>query len=776
MNRSTVNNHQRQTAKRPATSVITTRSRLSVRQLACRTLMLALLAVLALAQPAAAQPAEADGDGFIRHWLVCGTWPVKESERDLLPDDQLPYNGLVTMGRLWVTAAAQQSGFVDLAGLGSGNNQATLAHSYLFSDRQQKVKLLIGADDRAHLSVNGTWLHRSKRSGAWSADQESVDVTLDEGWNQVMLRVENDFALYGFSVRVTLSDGRPLSLKSSAQVPRELMDHPSLRGPLSEDELTELLELMTRRTAAGVQRLDAALREWANEGRALDESYADARESAIQYVTALREVLITMPHSEAATEGELLDVLQPRPLARRQLMEAAIDGPGPLIEPSNRLLDHARAGARLWEMGPFAAGVPLEIGHYAAEVDRTLADAAALLAAIQRRHLRPFRLKQQTLQHRTAPLKVNVIDAEGLPLKGASYTLEQVRHEFLFGCSLSAFGAFGRQQDNERYLNRFEELFNHAVVPAYWSLIEPRQGLLHLDVDERGLPGPDAMVTWGLEKNMSVRISPLLSSGTLPAWLRQLPADHVRQPVQNHLRRLTGRYALDAACFDLEIDHWRHITLGNLQLDVSQALATAKQNAPAARFYLRSSNVNTLIRAAQVAVGQGVKLDGLSWTLDLSRTPLPMEELDMQLARLRTTGLPVQICQVMIDGSRRHELAQAQAAEALYRTAFANPAVEGISWWDLSDRYAARHRPVGLLDDDLKPKEAWHRLSGLIKEQWWTEISGRLGDDGIIGFRGFFGTYRLTVTVEDGGRTYKAGQLIRFGRDDPREAFVCITR
>ena len=162
----------------------------------------------------------AGGDGFIRQFLVCGTWPVGETERNLLPVDQLPYEGLVTMGRLWVVASANEAGFVDLAGLGGGSYQATLAHVYLHSDERRNVKLLLGSDDRAHLAVNGTWLHRSERSGAWQPDQETVDVVLDEGWNQIMLRVDNNVALYGFSVRVTLPDGRPVGLRSSAQIGR----------------------------------------------------------------------------------------------------------------------------------------------------------------------------------------------------------------------------------------------------------------------------------------------------------------------------------------------------------------------------------------------------------------------------------------------------------------------------------------------------------------------------------------------------------------------------
>ncbi len=734
----------------------------------------AIIVMAATAGPASAQTVKAGGDGFVRQWLVCGTWPISETRRNLLPDDQLPYEGLVTMGRLWVVATANESGFVDLAGLGGHNQQATLAHAYLHSPQRQKVKLLIGSDDRAHLAVNGSWLHQSTRSGPWKPDQETVEATLDQGWNQVLLRVENNWALYGFSVRVTLPDGRPAALQSSAQVPEELMMRPAMRTPLSQEALAELTELMTNRTQQTVRMLNQVLRSWADEGDALDESYDEARLRAVTYVTALREVLEAMPQPDVA-DAEQPDLPHNWQLARRHLREAAADGPGPLMEASATLLDHARVGARLWQMGHFAASSPLEIGHYAGEIDRTLSDTTALVSQIRRQHLRPYRLREQTLRHRTAPMTISLIGADGEPLSEVKYEVEQLNHEFLFGCNLFAFGAFDDSEDNERYQQRFAELFNHAIVPVYWSLLEPRQAELHFQHDQRGLPGPDAIVDWCLERGISIRLSPLLSTQALPRWLHEKSADEIRQASHQHLRRLVDRYGQLASHLELRLERWRAFPLGKLQLDLPYVLDWISDDAPQANLHLGSSSTSILTRGAKYAEEHGRRLEGLTLVFDQSRSPLPIEDLEAQLGRLQSARLPVHLCQVAVSGSRRNELAQAEAVEAIYRTAFANPMISGISWWDLSDRFARGRQPVGLLDSNLRAKEAYHRLVRLIKGEWWTSTSGQSGDEGEVAFRGYYGDYRLTLTITGAdGRPRQIVHLLSLGRDDPQSLVIRI--
>src|SRR6185503_5100787 len=61
-----------------------------------------------------------------------------------------------------------------------------------------------------------------------------------------------------------------------------------------------------------------------------------------------------------------------------------------------------------------------------------------------------------------------------------------------------------------------------------------------------------------------------------------------------------------------------------------------------------------------------------------------------------------------------------QAEETLlhYKTLFAHPLVEGITWWDMSDG-GWLNAPAGLLRRDGSSKPAYDELLKLVKGEWW---------------------------------------------------------
>ena len=63
---------------------------------------------------------------------------------------------------------------------------------------------------------------------------------------------------------------------------------------------------------------------------------------------------------------------------------------------------------------------------------------------------------------------------------------------------------------------------------------------------------------------------------------------------------------------------------------------------------------------------------------------------------------------------------QAREVVEFYKTLFAHPLVEGITWWDLLDGQWLK-APSGLIRQDCSPKPAYEELRKLIKEEWWTK-------------------------------------------------------
>jgi GH35 family endo-1,4-beta-xylanase len=92
------------------------------------------------------------------------------------------------------------------------------------------------------------------------------------------------------------------------------------------------------------------------------------------------------------------------------------------------------------------------------------------------------------------------------------------------------------------------------------------------------------------------------------------------------------------------------------------------------------------------------------------------------------------------DGEER----QAEQAIQHYKTLFAHPLVQGITWWDSSDG-GWLNAPAGLLRKDGSVKPAYEELMKLIQGEWWFHSTPLVTDDhGQIQLGGFLGDYELS--------------------------------
>ncbi len=101
------------------------------------------------------------------------------------------------------------------------------------------------------------------------------------------------------------------------------------------------------------------------------------------------------------------------------------------------------------------------------------------------------------------------------------------------------------------------------------------------------------------------------------------------------------------------------------------------------------------------------------------------------------------------DSTPEGEDRQVGQTEEFHRTLFAQPAVEGITWWDFADLGAWQGAPAGFLRKDLSPKPAYQMLSNLIRKEWWTgplKLATDVG--GQVRFRGFLGSYAVETPTE----------------------------
>jgi len=79
-------------------------------------------------------------------------------------------------------------------------------------------------------------------------------------------------------------------------------------------------------------------------------------------------------------------------------------------------------------------------------------------------------------RYRESALTVRVVHGDGKPVRDAKVTVEQLSHDFLFGCNLFMLNRLQPPELERQYRDRFAALFNYATLPFYWAGFEGEQG------------------------------------------------------------------------------------------------------------------------------------------------------------------------------------------------------------------------------------------------------------------------------------------------------------
>jgi HEAT repeat protein len=99
---------------------------------------------------------------------------------------------------------------LDLLAALSGENRAGYARTWVYSDKQQAARLEYGTDDGHKLWLNGKLVHEANRGGAAVPGDFKTPVTLQQGWNALLLKVVQDTGPWEFCLRVRTPAGDKL--------------------------------------------------------------------------------------------------------------------------------------------------------------------------------------------------------------------------------------------------------------------------------------------------------------------------------------------------------------------------------------------------------------------------------------------------------------------------------------------------------------------------------------------------------------------------------------
>lgn len=347
---------------------------------------------------------------------------------------------------------------------------------------------------------------------------------------------------------------------------------------------------------------------------------------------------------------------------------------------------------------------------------------------------------------------------------GDKITIEQLSHEFWFGCAISNSLAGGRwsQEDMQKYKEHFLKNFNSAVTEnaVKWASMEPEKGKVNYEV-------VDAILEWTEENNLPLRGHNLFwgIEKFVQPWVKELSDEELKAMIRNRAESITSKYKGRFAEYDLnnEMIHGNYYE-ERLGAEITKLMAEWAHNGdPDAKLWLNDYDILTGNRLAdylaqiRTLLAQDVPIAGIGVQGHLHAESFDREALRKALDSLAVFGLPVRITEFNIPGQRSkyyrenirtmtpaEEEAKAKDLVDYYRICFAHPAVEGILMWGFWE--GANWIPVSsLYKKDWTPTPAAHAYHDLIFKEWWTKTSATIGRDGKLTLPAFFGKYKVSV-------------------------------
>ncbi|MEM8739652.1 MAG: hypothetical protein AAGG38_14410 [Planctomycetota bacterium] len=349
-------------------------------------------------------------------------------------------------------------------------------------------------------------------------------------------------------------------------------------------------------------------------------------------------------------------------------------------------------------------------------------------------------------EHRTTPLRVLVLDADGKLAPHAKLHLEQTRHAFTLGFVTP--NAFPDIYDPDAPGWR---IFNAVALDRLtaWRDLQPEPvGQTPL----RATP-LDAAIAQARAHRLDLHWGPLLSADPfhLPEWAVPLRGPALHDAALGHLRRVLTQYGpalteLDLADQTLDHDRFSPASLRRL----SQELAFAAPHlTPRLRFdqALAGGANFDAARAIDLATANQLALSAWSVTHRFSPRPLEHELLHAALDRLTRLRQPVLVSALEAPG--QHAVESSANLETLLRTLFAHPRVQGVVFANPTSELA-RSPDHALFLPDGSPAGPMRTADHLFRNLWWTDATAETNELGQAAFRAFFGEHQITATLQDG--------------------------
>jgi len=347
---------------------------------------------------------------------------------------------------------------------------------------------------------------------------------------------------------------------------------------------------------------------------------------------------------------------------------------------------------------------------------------------------------------------------------GAKVTVEQINHDFWFGCAISNIIASSGMPQKEKalYKEKFLENFNSAVTEnaVKWPGMEPRKGLVNYAT-------VDSILLWTEKNNIPLRAHNLFwgIEKFIQPWVKELGDDELRETLRKRAETVTSHYRGRFAEYDLnnEMIHGNYYEK-RLGPQITSLMAQWAHNGdPDVQLYLNDYDILTgrmlpeYMSQIRTLLKQGVPVAGIGAQGHLHAETFDRVMLRKALDSLATFKLPVKITEFNIPGQRskyyekptlkmtpQEEESAARELVDYYKICFAHPSVEGILMWGFWE--GANWIPQSsMYRRDWTITPLGQAYKNLVFKELWTNISGTADSKGVFTAKVFYGRHRITV-------------------------------
>ncbi len=363
----------------------------------------------------------------------------------------------------------------------------------------------------------------------------------------------------------------------------------------------------------------------------------------------------------------------------------------------------------------------------------------------------------------------------------AEVIVEQIKHEFWFGCAIPNSFVDGSMtaNDKKQFEEKFLANFNSAVTEnaVKWPSMEPQKGKVNYSV-------VDGILNWTKANNIPLRAHNLFWGipQFVQPWVKEMPDKELEQTLKNRAETVTARYKGQFVEYDLnnEMVHGNYYE-DRLGPGITKKMAEWSQSGdPDIKLYLNDYDILTGVKLpeymAQISLllKQGVPVAGIGVQGHLHAETFDRGQLKNALDSLAKFKLPIRVTEFNIPGQRskyyndrnlvmtpEEEEIKAKEMVDYYKICFAHPAVEGILMWGFWEG-ANWIKPSSLFKKDWTPTPAAIAYQNLIFKEWWTIEKGKTNRKGELSVPAFYGKYKVTVNgkTKELDLTRSAGKVV----------------